>query len=71
MHWQEAIQKSTKGTAFRRTEDTKYRHTFVRYDDGSCYRLTAFKDSGKVDYDKSRDAQLHEIEGYNDWQPSI
>lgn len=71
MNWDEAIKQSKKGTAFRRVETDRYRITFVRYSDGSCFKLVAFKDTGKVNYDLSRPAEKKDIEGYSDWEPSI
>lgn len=68
MHWQEAIKQSKKGTAFRKVKQDDFDVTYVRHDDGSCFKL--FARDGKVNFDKSRDAEPKEIDGFNDWLPS-
>jgi hypothetical protein len=68
MHWQEAIQKSKKGTATRTEEKQGRTITTIRYKDGSGFVLTAEKMN--VDFSNSREAQSEELNGFTDWEPS-
>lgn len=68
MYWQEAIKQSKKGTAIRKQKNGNHDETFVRYDDGSCFKLVA--ENGKVLYGFSKEIEPKEIEGYDDWKPS-
>lgn len=68
MNWQEAIQKSTKGTATRIEKRGTKRYTTVRYKDGSGFVLVGEKH--KVDFSNSREATSKDLNGFTDWLPS-
>lgn len=68
MNWQEAIQKSKKGTATRVEENNRKRYTTIRYKDGSGFLLVG--ENMKVDFSNSREATSKELNGFTDWQPS-
>jgi hypothetical protein len=68
MDWQEAISQSKKGTAMRVKSEGRMQFTYVRYDDGSCFKLVSI--DGKMMLRLSGEIPREKIEGYNDWQPS-
>ena len=68
MDWQKAISESKKGTATRRQKNGNKIETFVRYKDGSGYRLVS--ENGIVIYRLSGEVQSNKLEGFTDWQPS-
>lgn len=68
MTWYEAIEKSEKGTATRSITCGDRTYTYIRYKDGSCYRLVSV--NGVVDYNLSEEAGVGERDGYVDWEPS-
>ncbi len=68
MEWQEAISKSTKGTATRIENKNGKRRTTVRYNDGSGFVLVGEKH--KVDFGNSHEATSRDLNGFTDWLPS-
>ena len=68
MNWQEAIQKSKKGTATRFEEKNGKRYTTIKYKDGSGFLLVG--ENIKIDFNNSREATSKELNGFTDWQPS-
>lgn len=69
MNWQEAISKSKKGSATRKQKNGKWDETFLRFRDGSGYKLVA--ENGVVNYRLSTsELPKEKLDGYTDWQPS-
>ncbi len=68
MHWQEAISKSKAGTATRVVKKDSRKETYIRYSDGSGYKLVS--ENGKVNFDESRIVEDYKLEGFTDWKPS-
>lgn len=68
MNWQEAIQKSKKGTAIRVEEKNDKRYTTIKYKDGSGFLMVGEK--MRVDFSNIREATSKELNGFTDWQPS-
>ena len=70
MYWQDAIKYSQKGTATRVKMVGYWKYTYVRYSDGSGYRMPSL--DGKVDFNRCRNLSKTsaEIEGYTDWESS-
>jgi hypothetical protein len=68
MDWKVAIALSEKGTATRKQKVENRDETFIRYKDGSGFKIVAV--NGKVDFELSRTVGFKEVDGYDDWQPS-
>lgn len=68
MNWQEAIQKSKKGTVTRVEEKNGKRYTTIKYIDGSGFLLVG--ENMGIDFSNSREATSKELNGFTDWQPS-
>lgn len=59
MNWQEAIQKSKKGTATRVEEKNGKRYTTIKYKDGSGFLLVG--ENMRIDFSNSREATSKRI----------
>lgn len=68
MTWQEAIKQSPKGTAQKTEQSGLRKYTFIRYDDGSVFRLVSIMD--KVMFDLSGPHDTSVFEGMEDWEPT-
>ena len=70
MNWRNAIKLSPRKTASRFEDMGKgFKKVTIKYSDGSGYVLIT-RDN-RVEFDNSREALPKELDGYNDWEPSI